>query len=58
LTSAIQSLGDLHVGFAGGGVQDDLGPLDQAGGQGSAARSAPSRPAVLPLTISWPLGAC
>src|ERR1039457_4321285 len=31
LTGDVPSLGDLDVGFAGGGLQDDLGPLDQAG---------------------------
>jgi hypothetical protein len=40
LTGDVQSLGDLDVGFAGGGLQDDLGPLDQAGRQGSAASEA------------------
>jgi hypothetical protein len=40
LTGDVQSLGDLDVGFADGGLQDDLSPLDQAGRQGSAAREA------------------
>jgi hypothetical protein len=34
------SQGDLDVGLAGGGLQDDLGALDQAGRQGSAASEA------------------
>jgi hypothetical protein len=29
LTSDIESFGDLDVAFAGGGLQDDLGPLRQ-----------------------------
>jgi hypothetical protein len=33
-------LGDLDVGFAGSGLQNDLSPLDQTGGQGSAACEA------------------
>src|ERR1022692_2930316 len=40
LTGDGPSLGDLDVGFAGGGLKDDLGPLDQAGRQGSAASEA------------------
>ena|SRR5580704_338583 len=38
LPSDVQSLGDLDVGFAGSGMQHDLSPLDQPGGQRSAAR--------------------
>jgi hypothetical protein len=40
LTGDVQSLGDLDVGLASGSLQDDLGPLDQAGRQGSATREA------------------